>query len=111
MKVYTFSDTVQLALVLDEDIPFRKDKAVPVVGRDQLLGNLPTPSGGYTEAGEAVGEVMEKLSDEKIASIVLLSDGRNTGGKPLSAAGEQACCRPAFGCEPSLTFGSERAVD
>jgi hypothetical protein len=101
VKLYSFADAVKLA----REIPHRADPAAPPLPRDDVLKSLPTPHGDYTEAGDALAEVMEKLAGEKIAGVVLLSDGRLTGGLPLASAAGQAAARhvPVH----ALTFGSE----
>jgi hypothetical protein len=101
VKLYGFADAVKLA----RDIPYRTDPSAPPLPREEVLKSLPTPHGDYTEAGDALVEVMEKLAGEKIAGVVLLSDGRLTGGLPLTTAAQQAQARqvPVH----ALTFGSE----
>src|SRR5262249_50628591 len=81
-----------------------KDSSTPALPREELLQNLRTPHGDYTEAGDAIVAVLDQLSGEKIASVVLLSDGRVTGGLPLATAAEQAAARnvPIH----ALSFGS-----
>jgi hypothetical protein len=101
VKLYAFADSVRLA----RDIPNRKDAAAPALPRDELLQSLRTPHGDYTEAGDAVVDILEKLEGEKIASVLLLSDGRITGGLPLADAAAQAVARNVP--IQALTFGSE----
>lgn len=101
VKVFAFSDTLQQV----RDIPYRKNQRQPPVGREELLQSLKVPAGDYTEAGDAITGVLEKLVGEKVSSVVLLSDGRNTGGENLGVAAERAA--QANVRVQAVTFGSE----
>jgi len=101
VKVFTFSDTIELG----KDIPHREDRKQPAVRREELLSSLKVPTGEYTEAGDAVTGVLEKLTGEKVSSVLVLSDGRNTGGESLPLAGDRA--GQANVKVQALTFGSE----
>ena len=100
VKVFTFSDTLTLA----KDIAHRTGDTPPVT-REELLRRLKPPSGGYTEGGDAIVGVLDRLAGEKVSSVLLLSDGRNTGGKSLAVAADAAV--QAGVPVQALTFGSE----
>jgi len=54
------------------------------------LPEPPNPGGSHTQAGDAIGRILEDASGRQVAGIVLFSDGQNTGGRsPTEAA--QAC--------------------
>jgi hypothetical protein len=101
VKVFAFADSLRLA----RDIPHRSDPSSPALTRGEILTSLRTPHGDYTEAGDALVDVLERLGGDKVSSVLLLSDGRITGGLPLAAAGEQAATRNVP--VQALTFGSE----
>lgn len=101
VKVFTFSDTVQLA----RDVAHRESPDIAPLGKADLLADLKLPSGEHTSCGDAIGEVLERVSGEKLSGILMLSDGRSNGGRKLESAGEEAL----RGQVPvhALTFGSQ----
>lgn len=101
VEVFTFSDTIQPAL----DVPLRGDRRQPPLPRQKLDEALKRPDGEYTDAGDAVISVLERLAGEKISGLFLLSDGRVTGGESLDAAASRAA--QAGVRTHTLAFGSE----
>jgi hypothetical protein len=55
-----------------------------------LLPEPPNPGGSHTQAGDAIGRILDDAAGRQIAGVLVFSDGQNTGGRsPLDAA--QAC--------------------
>jgi len=102
--VFTFSDTLQRA----KDVPHRASRQERPLGRAELLSSLRPPTGDYTEGGDAVLSALDALPSEKVSSVLLLSDGRNTGGEGFAAVADRA--RQAGVPVQTLTFGSERPL-
>lgn len=100
VKVFEFSDTLKLA----KDIPYREDPESEALAREDLLSSFKHPEGEYTEAGDAILGVMDRLVGHKIAGLILLSDGTVTGGETFEHAGEGAV--QAGVPVHALTFGS-----
>jgi uncharacterized membrane protein len=86
VKLFTFSDSSKLL----KELPRRKRASEPVLGRDELFAAAPDPTGEYSNIGDGLRDVLRELSGDRISGVVLLSDGRQTGGGPLRDAGAQA---------------------
>jgi hypothetical protein len=86
VKLFTFSDSSKLL----KELPRRKRESDPLLGRDELFAAAPNPTGEYTNIGDGLRDVLRELSGDRISGVVLLSDGRQTGGGPLRDAGAQA---------------------
>ncbi len=86
VKLFTFSDSGKLL----KELPVRKDEADPLPGRDELFAGAPDPTGDYTNVGDGLRDVLRELSGDRVSGVVLLSDGRQTGGAALRDAGAQA---------------------
>jgi uncharacterized membrane protein len=104
VKVFTFSDTTRLLKAL----PHRDDEDDPPVSQGQLFEKAPNPEGEYSNVGDALTDAMRELAGDRLSSIVLLSDGRQTGGRDLAAAGAQAA--DARVPVHAVTFGSEHPL-
>lgn len=81
--VYTFSDTLQLLRELPQS-----DSAKDKMGKAELFENAPKPTGEYTNVGDALQDMLRNLSEDKISGVILLSDGRQTGGVSIEKATE-----------------------
>jgi uncharacterized membrane protein len=86
VKLFTFSDTSKLL----KEVPHRESDGEAVLTRGQLFEKAPDPTGDYTNIGDALQDAMRELAGDRLSGVVLLSDGRQTGGRALSAAGAQA---------------------
>jgi hypothetical protein len=86
VQVFTFSDTMKL---LRELAP-RAKESDPIVGRRELFQAVPNPTGEYTNIGDALQDALRELSGNLVSGLVLLSDGRQTGGRGLDEAAVQA---------------------
>lgn len=85
VMVYSFSD----ALKLLREVRHRADASEPALSTNELFAGQSRPSGAYSNIGDALSDVLRELANEKIAGIVLLSDGRNTGGMPVLSGTEE----------------------
>ncbi|MHC4915703.1 MAG: DUF7408 domain-containing protein [Planctomycetota bacterium] len=101
VKLFAFSDTSRLLRAL----PHRDDEDEPTVSRADLFKNAAQPSGDYTNIGDALQAAMREMAGGRISGLVLLSDGRQTGGVELRAAASQAA--DARVPIHAVTFGSE----
>ena len=101
VKVFTFSDTSKLL----KELPRRKHERDPVLPREELFGGAPHPTGEYSNIGDGLRDVLRELSGDRISGVVLLSDGRQTGGGLLREAGDQA--KDARIPVHAITFGTE----
>jgi uncharacterized membrane protein len=86
VKMFLFSDMLRLY----RELPFRGRSREPALNRADLFEKAGKPAGDYTNVGDALADALRTLSDDKIAGIVLFTDGRQTGGMPLQQAMEQA---------------------
>jgi hypothetical protein len=86
VKVYTFSDTLKLL----KDLPHRTSESTPAVTRDDLFPISMKPAGEYTNVGDAMDSTISDLAGDRISGMVLLSDGRETGGTPMKEIGAKA---------------------
>lgn len=86
VQVFTFSDTLKLL----KELPHRPSDRVPVLGREDVFQDAPNPTGEYTNIGDALQDALRELSGQKISGVVLLTDGRQTGGRGIEDAGAQA---------------------
>lgn len=75
VKLYAFSDSLKLM----SELPHRVE-GTPATGLDELIAPERKPSGDYSNIGDALKDVLRELSGDKISGVVLLSDGRETGG-------------------------------
>ena len=101
VKVFTFSDTSKLL----KELPRRKHERDPVPSREELFGGAAHPTGEYSNIGDGLRDVLRELSGDRISGVVLLSDGRQTGGGLLREAGDQA--KDARIPVHAITFGTE----
>lgn len=101
VQVYTFSDSTRLLKEISQPEP----ESAGSMTRQQIFVDHPQPTGNYSNIGDAVQNTLRDLSGEKISGMVVLSDGRQTGGVTLDKAAEQASTAkvPLH----TLTFGSE----
>jgi len=90
LKLYTFSDMLQ----------YKKD-----IAEGETLGDSIPTEGTYTHIGDALGDLMSDLQQRRIASICILSDGRQTGGRKLEEI--QKIALQGDVKIHTLTFGSE----
>lgn len=86
VRVYTFSDALQML----HELPHRDRDEAPTVARADLFAKHPQPTGDYSNLGDALTDALRELTGEKVSGLVLLSDGRQTGGMDLNSAAEQA---------------------
>ncbi len=86
VKVFTFSDTTELL----KEIPLRTGDEAPASSRSELFKNAADPTGDYTHIGDAVVDTFRDLSEDKVSGIVLLTDGRQTGGVGIQTAQAQS---------------------
>jgi len=104
--IYTFSESVKLL----RELPHRQRDSDAVLSREELFDfeKAPSPTGEYTNIGDAIQETLREHSGDRISGVVLLTDGRQTGGLDLGQAGEQAAAAKvpihvvAFGSEYPL---------
>jgi hypothetical protein len=86
VRVYTFSDSLQLL----RELPHRAVDSIPNVTRDELFAPHPQPTGEHSNLGDALTDVLRDLAGEKVSGVVLLSDGRQTGGLDLLSSADHA---------------------
>ncbi len=103
-RVYAFSDSVELL----RELPHRTRPDEAMLGLDEIFANAMEPTGDYTHVGDALADTLRNLSEEKISGIILLSDGRQTGGLRIATAGEQAA--QAGVPVHTIVFGTEHPL-
>ncbi len=86
VKVFTFSDTMRLL----RELPHRESKDEAPMTVQEIFKKTPEAKGEYSNIGDGLSDVMRNLSSHKISGIVLMSDGRQTGGKEIEQAAQQA---------------------
>jgi len=86
VQAFTFSDTLRLL----KELPHRERDGEPPLSRDEVFRNAPDPTGAYTNIGDALQDTLRELSGNRIAGVVMLTDGRQTGGRKLEDAAAQA---------------------
>lgn len=87
VRLYTFSDSLKLL----KELPHRTADSDPIVGVDDLFKEHPKPTGSYTNIGDALSDLMRNLAaTEKVSGVVLMTDGRQTGGVDLKEITQQA---------------------
>ncbi len=101
VRIFTFSDALQLL----KEVPHRSRDDLAPVSRGEIFDSHAEPTGGYSNLGDGLVEALQSLEGDKVSGLVLLSDGRQTGGRKLDRAGEQAATArvPVH----AITFGSE----
>ncbi|MEX0702255.1 MAG: hypothetical protein WD069_09185 [Planctomycetales bacterium] len=77
--VYTFSDALQLL----REVPHRRDDKAQALTAKELFAGHPQPTGSYSNMGDALADALREMTNEKISGMVVLSDGRSTGGLPV----------------------------
>ena len=82
VRAFTFSDTLKLL----KEFPHGQ----PAASREEIFAAAPDPTGDYTNIGDALQDGFRELSGNRISGLVLLSDGRQTGGRKLEDAAAQA---------------------
>lgn len=87
VKLFVASD--QVRPVAD----FPKGEKVTPENIAKALEKIATPTGNYSSLGECVEDVMRSLANTKLSAMILLTDGRETGGKKLADAGADAAAR------------------
>ena len=100
VQAYTFSDTLKLL----KEFAHRERDGEPVASREETFGTAPDPTGEYTNVGDALQDAFRELSGNRIAGVVVLTDGRQTGGRKLAAAAQAADARVPV---HTVVFGSE----
>ena len=101
VQAYTFSDTLKLL----KEFAHRERDGEPVASREETFGTAPDPTGEYTNVGDALQDAFRELSGNRIAGVVVLTDGRQTGGRKLADAAAQAA--DARVPVHTVVFGSE----
>jgi hypothetical protein len=86
VRVFSFSDLMRLIC----EAPHRENRRQPPMSRSEVLAKAAGPTGEYTNLGDALAESLRDLSGNRVSGIVVLSDGRQTGGLDLGRATEQA---------------------
>ncbi len=86
VRVFTFSDMLSLL----RELPHRESRREAALGRDEIFANARVPTGEYTNVGDALADTLRNMAEDRISGIVMLSDGRQTGGMAIDLAGEQA---------------------
>ena len=101
VRIYTFSDALQLL----KEVPHRNSDGLAPVSRGEIFDAHDEPTGGYSNLGDGLVEALQLLEGDKVSGLVLLSDGRQTGGRKLDRAAEQAVTArvPVH----AIAFGSE----
>jgi hypothetical protein len=96
VKVYRFSDTLQML----RELPYREPP-------EQRAALLPTtqPAGGYSNIGDALVDALRDSAADRISGVLVLTDGRRTGGLDLQQAAEQAV--GAAAPVHTVVFGTE----
>lgn len=100
VRLYSFSDGLNLL----KEIP-RREAGSDALTKDDLFAEHPKPTGDHSNVGDAVVESLRDLAGEKVAGILVVSDGRQTGGIDMIASAEQASSArvPVH----AITLGSE----
>ncbi|PCJ61834.1 MAG: hypothetical protein COA79_05940 [Planctomycetota bacterium] len=104
IRIYGFSDTLNLLSAINMD----KDGEKPLDIKSILKtknGEESDAVGQYSNVGDGLNDTMRELSSNQISSIVLLSDGRETGGEPLKQIMKRAA--KAAVKVHSVVFGTE----
>ncbi len=101
VQVYTFSDSAGLL----KEVPRREQDSDQPLSRDEIFADHPRPTGNYSNIGDAVETALRDLSGEQISGLIVMSDGRQTGGVALDKIADQATAAkvPLH----TVTFGSE----
>ncbi|GMV80627.1 MAG: hypothetical protein AMXMBFR7_18110 [Planctomycetota bacterium] len=101
VRLYTFSDSLRLL----REVPHRESEDVPPLSRSDLFPEGFKPAGEYSNVGDAIADSMRELASDRISGLVLLTDGRETGGIKLEqAASEAAAAKVPLHC---VALGSE----
>jgi uncharacterized membrane protein len=82
--VYRISDRMEFV----SSVPHRASDREPPAEVKALLEKALTPTGVYSNLGDGLADVAGDLSGSRVPAIVLLSDGRVTGGTTLSEAAD-----------------------
>jgi len=85
VQVFAFSDTLRLL----KELP-KRSESDPAIARDELFAKTTDPNGDYTNIGDGLGDALRELSGNRVSGLVLLSDGRQTGGRALDESAAQA---------------------
>jgi uncharacterized membrane protein len=85
VQVFTFSDVLKLL----KELPHRPQDTDATTPRAELFKNAPDPNGDYTNIGDALQDALRELAGNRISGLVLLSDGRQTGGRTLDDIANQ----------------------
>ncbi len=101
VRLLTFSD----ALKLVREFAHRESDSDPVVAREDAFQTAPTPTGESTNIGDALQDTLRDMAGDRLSGIVVLTDGRQTGGRRLDDAGAQAA--DARVPVHAVVFGSE----
>lgn len=101
VRLYTVSD----ALKLLKEAPHRATDSTAPLARDEFFPAHVEPTGSYSNLGDGLLDALRELEGEKVSGLMLLSDGRQTGGRKLDAAAERAA--DARVPVHTLTLGSE----
>lgn len=101
VQVYTFSDSGKLLKV----IPHRNEESAIPLAVDEIFADHAKPTGDYSNIGDAIETTLRDLNGEQISGMILMSDGRQTGGVTLKAVKEQLTTAevPLH----TVTFGTE----
>ncbi|GEM_PF-1868599 len=101
VQVYTFSDSTGLL----KEIPHRENDTDNPLSQLEIFADHPQPTGDYSNIGDAVEMTLRDLSGDQISGMIIMSDGRQTGGVAL----EEIATQSAVAKVPlhTVTFGSE----
>jgi len=86
VRLYSFSD----ASTLMQELPHRKNDETAPLTRDELFKAHPIPTGDHSNIGDAISDAFRDLAGEKISGVIVLTDGRQTGGLETAGVIEQS---------------------
>jgi von Willebrand factor type A domain-containing protein len=81
-RAYTFADTLDLL----RELEYRESDSITPTSLTDIFKPTLQAAGDYSNLGDGIGDVRRQMASDLISGIIMVTDGRQTGGTELKKA-------------------------